>query len=93
MLDGKQIDVRQPKKSLVMGIVISYKFLDTQECGSTRGKDALFERASDVQVVCPSEPEDRVVGHGCGFRIRWNNHPFYSAAGHFSRVRLTKAAD
>ena len=57
------------KKSLVIGIMISYKFLDTQECGSNRGKDTLFGRTSGVQVVCPSEPEGHVVGHGCDFRI------------------------
>ena len=74
MIDGKQNDVRQPEKSLVIGIMISYKFLDTQECGSTGGKDTVFERASDVQVVCPSKPKDHVVGYGCGFRIRGDNH-------------------
>ena len=42
VLSGKQNDVRQPKKCLVRGIMISYKFLDTQESGSTRWKGRTF---------------------------------------------------
>jgi hypothetical protein len=68
--------VRQPKKSLVRGVHISYKFRHTQESGSTSGKETLFERASDVQVVLPSDPKDHVVGHGCSFRILGNDHRY-----------------
>src|SRR5208283_2021010 len=45
-----------------------------KESAPISGKDTIFGRICGVQVVLPSEPEDYIVDHSCGFRIRGGNH-------------------